>query len=67
LDPAKLYGCGAQNVTGLEPNVSRIAEAGDGFRNYALGLPPGDPAADALLRLADELDAKARELEATGE
>ena len=29
-------------------------------------MPPGDPAADALLSFADELDARARELEAKG-
>ena len=46
---------------------AELRKRAHGFRNYALGLPPGDPATDALLRFADELDAKARELEATGE
>jgi len=43
---------------------AELRKRAHGFRNYALGLPPGDPAADALLRFADELDAKATELEA---
>jgi len=37
------------------------------LRSHVQGLPLGDPAADVILRFADELDARATELEMKGQ